>query len=1131
MLFATLIVLSGISLCVGSYYWGTKHSNPISRKVYTVANFSTLIANTVVLSWFSTPFIALANFVISGFAGLTTYCVGAACGSYWSTVMEQVQNIRQRTRDDEVEHGAAWTRHILWYESICQSGTNLIPYAQSAWKSEAIASREGGTMPFIFQHLSEPQLFSFLEKAIAGRPGDVEKQIRLCPLLFPSLTAEQQVIEKLNTVVSVVSHPITDVTFFVTPVVLAIASGFVAYRLVKTDKNKEKMESKETQALGIMARAISLLTRLTALAGIVIAAPGAISAARDLLTVVSLFRLVDNSVSDALKGKKKKSKKEKVIKEEFPPPVVYHPGQGMLPASPPHPLDNKIYEHIITGCKNSHPIHEWLKRSTNKHDVDAAFDRINIVFVKSCMDSKIPVPSQHIYWYYKHKILKLWGVDTPPPSLSANELAQVERHFLSANKPVDINNNNVAPPVDLVADDGELEAGSEIDDLPQPLDMKEIAEKAEAVSDVIQVTGVEDDQLLSFTARFVACASECWTTIRGLPSKHPKATAAAVALVFGAAIGALIGYYELRKSTTAEFESKKKSRKVKFDLFEEVDHEVHPSHSITGDDTKVKEAFFESLLLKHQQTCENQKIDLEAKSPTTNKRVPTTVYRPIRGFSVQLPKPLGICHGMFIRPYEVILFSYNGKEYRRVPGIFHVQAQQKGGLNPINWTQFTKYTPKSHFFFSKLAGSDLKLESDGKRLRDKFGLYYRVDQDGKREYEDVAEAMRLWFTDPSDDAYIDSRKEVDDEWAYSDYYDRYTEDWDHFEGEEEEYYNSADEDEAEREYERSKRLEEEEAEDQWAKRFGESRKRKLPLTVSGDGIPTIDLRGYESLAKPDPSIKKTSIATTDNTNVTPPLEKKNLTVSQVISNVPAAAKLEEKPKRQRNRASKKKRNQQKAEEQMIYHNLESKVVEIKGISYAPVPLRDCRLESVFPENVPVDIKRIQEAVIPLYHSNGDFTASGVCIGNFLVTVAHAGTIDDHPCYMNNGKLIKLKLAIGEKDLTTDLVCYQKPPNVSSLDMISGDHYNAKALFFGYIQPNEKEQPRLVACQTALVPSWKGDPKFGTHFASTREGCSGSPMIVDGKVVGIHRLGDPNAGNQYIKLTPQVQRVVSGQVKL
>jgi hypothetical protein len=195
---------------------------------------------------------------------------------------------------------------------------------------------------------------------------------------------------------------------------------------------------------------------------------------------------------------------------------------------------------------------------------------------------------------------------------------------------------------------------------------------------------------------------------------------------------------------------------------------------------------------------------------------------------------------------------------------------------------------------------------------------------------------------------------------------------------------------------------------------------------------------------------------------------------------------------------------------------------------------DGRLESIFPDNPSFNIDKIRDSVVPLYSSEGVFLATGFCVGNHLVTCAHVGSPLGTPCVKvvqpGQTKYVPLVVSIAEKDLCPDLICYRKPAGYKSLNMLMGDTFNTRAMIFSYWQDNDAQEPYFAACSTSLVPSWQGDLRYATHFASTIAGCSGSPLMADGKVIGVHRMGNPTSGNQAIKFSPAIQAALGNLVK-
>lgn len=149
-------------------------------------------------------------------------------------------------------------------------------------------------------------------------------------------------------------------------------------------------------------------------------------------------------------------------------------------------------------------------------------------------------------------------------------------------------------------------------------------------------------------------------------------------------------------------------------------------------------------------------------------------------------------------------------------------------------------------------------------------------------------------------------------------------------------------------------------------------------------------------------------------------------------------------------------------------------------------------------------------VIPIHTSNNE-EGCGFFIDHYFLTSGHVITDSENPRIYVNKRWINLTNPIFYEDNRTDPDCY----DLAVFDV--RDDYSELELFEGDIKPGEILKSisfkdlgeKYVECDVEVNDLREGNYFGGLTDINLKAGCSGSPVLIGNKVVGMMTKGNNN----------------------
>lgn len=896
----------------------------------------------------------------------------------------------------------------------------------------------------------------------------------------------------------------------VTPFVLLSITAYVAYKYAKRTADDVKLESKKVVEKAISV--CSLVTSMAMLVGICVSVPGIMNLTRQFASSMSLYKIAKSSLSN-INGK------DEVDDLEPPESVSLSAGTNLsnnnrkkvvvIEAAPPQP--ETLKEFLRGGCV-SRAMFNWVVCS---RDFDVVNDRVltlNDQFFVAQNQLNIAPAHRDAYICFLERVLKVFGrVIYHPDNEACPKGSALEAEFRYLDDLMTKPFNNVhrkkvyAEVSYLLVEDFNDAIFNAFPDphyiahhkkskldmlLPEsPLTPEQEMDVLTAANSMI--TPGESEDVVVWYVRCFAMLRHFYNRIRQIPQEYPKTSVFALCIAAGSLFGVLYYY-----STCSE-ETLKEKRKRAHDIREESAKKLRrPTRVASAVISKGEKKYLINLVFVYPQTC----------------------------------------------------MAY--VQRKRLPGLFQVLTRGSGKFEVVSFDKIDEHKVQYLAHLKPHAHLEAKFNK-------KVGRKKRTDQRSSQpvptnpaDFDDVIAAHIRKYEDDFD--LVEQDRALDEELAYDDYYQDHYDDYD------------PDDERYSKEEWLKRGLDEYDAEAHKNFKYGDD---WTDLDPRWDYVQEESNKGFDSLEKSEDLKKESLAAKPANLQGTvpvhapveapPPKPPVVATIGSFVGNptvrleapqpqAPTSSQSKiappvkeevkqqqvvEKTKKKRQRTRKPKESKQPAEKLV-----ESPVAPVAAASPISTLKKNfesmkkyvtdkIRLEAKFPDSKPVSLKKIVSAVRPLFVQDGTYSCTGFAVGNYLVTVAHGKPSGTDLYVKINGQLKKLVVALTEKDLGTDLIAFNKPTGVSSLKCCTGNVYTSKATCVAFWQEG-KDEPDMRFAHTDIIPNWEGNDAYGTHFASTIEGCSGAPLLRDDGVFGIHRGGDEARGNQFIKFTPAIVSILT-----
>jgi hypothetical protein len=907
------------------------------------------------------------------------------------------------------------------------------------------------------------------------------------------------------------------------------------------------------------------LLTITALLGIAVNAQGIAEVTRDLAVTFGLFRSIETE-----------EKKRQKHKQDFVPGEGLQFSKSVEPESMPKgmPVDitAKIQNYLVNCCPQDHPISIWLAGADVFTECQNAWALVQKQFVNLKTQGRMTPASTGVYVKTRRYSFNLHGRAAEDITIiltAAEEKASTA--FLDAR------NKEVKPVTKVVDDEIELQE-----------DPVELKQQLQTVEDACDLTGIEKDEAVGVIARVALAVRYSWKIAKAYIEKHPTTCVMGLGVALGACIGVIIAIidhkYNLVQDThkfvTQGLESRlpvvlggKRRRPSRFLVVTTKEGKLtlaffFPTQAIafqkgkrlpgtyvllaaTPDSEGFQIMDWRAIKAKKFAACFVARLKTPLESIQESRIQTRRATRKKRDISESETPPI-TDDSQFSDASEVSSLRELADDYEWAERHFDNEADAYSDHYSNNFSEDDenepsdeeaeliaedKYVRWRNAFFESIKEESLRTSDPS--LKNKTVPTQGTVPDEEIAAKPLTPSSILSCT--KNTPVLESKfPELDDLSSPGGFvdqkaFDLWTAEW----------FNLANIN-ARNEKESSNSTS---ALDDWAKKdqtdpaVSEEKKQEIKLNhlvnEAGNGSEKAQEKINKILDQKELDSALEKIKAEEAKVV---LDKKQVTFTKPVVTQPTQNKKKE-PKVHVNQPPKpdSKRTQKKLaaakrvmEKQEVVIKEEPKIAQPSAAQVKPVfvSMQSVNSESKFPENPSINVTKIQKALVPLYSSADTFIANGVCLANHMVTVKHAnngagifyrkGTKEEYV-------LTQLKITIPEKDLTTDLECYHKPHGYDSLGLMQGDFYHSKAYCFSYI-PRQDKSLDLCFASTDLIGSWRNDNSMGTHYASTVDGCSGSPIIVGDSVVGIHRIGDPEVGNGYIKLTHSVNQAIKGNLK-